>query len=107
MDVSTSIDLPEAEQEELSKILGCNNAELAETLSRYTAAALSEYISAHEAKRVEQFEAHLVRRRRCPLGKSNREYPSHSRPHEPTFLCSWVRKYLGGALTSSNIDCFY
>jgi hypothetical protein len=39
---------------------------------------------AHEAKRVEQFEAHLVRRRRCPLGKSNREYPSHSWPHEPS-----------------------
>jgi predicted nucleic acid-binding protein len=39
--------------------------------------------SAHEAKRVEQFEAHLVRRRRCLLGKSNREYPSHSWPHEP------------------------
>jgi hypothetical protein len=40
--------------------------------------------SAHEAKRVEQFEAHLVRRQRCPLGKSNREYPSHSWPREPT-----------------------
>jgi hypothetical protein len=39
---------------------------------------------AHEAKRVEQFEAHLVRTRRCLLGKSNREYPSHSWPHEPT-----------------------
>jgi clan AA aspartic protease len=39
--------------------------------------------SAHEAKRVEQFEVHLVRRRRCLLGKSNREYPSHSWPHEP------------------------
>jgi hypothetical protein len=38
---------------------------------------------AHEAKRVEQFEVHLVRRRRCLLGKSNREYPSHSWPHEP------------------------
>jgi hypothetical protein len=38
---------------------------------------------AHEAKHVEQFEAHLVRRRRCLLGKSNREYPSHSWPHEP------------------------
>jgi single-strand DNA-binding protein len=35
---------------------------------------------------VEQFEAHLVRRRRCPLGKNNREYPSHSWPHEPSCL---------------------
>jgi hypothetical protein len=42
--------------------------------------------TAHEAKRVEQFEAHLVRRRRCPLGKSNREYPSYSWPHEPMCL---------------------
>jgi hypothetical protein len=41
---------------------------------------------AHEAKRVEQFEAHLVRTRRCLLGKSNREYPSHSWPHEPKFF---------------------
>jgi 5'-deoxynucleotidase YfbR-like HD superfamily hydrolase len=37
---------------------------------------------------VEQFEAHLVRRRRCLLGKSNREYPSHSWPHEPIILLS-------------------
>jgi hypothetical protein len=42
-----------------------------------------ETIVAHEAKRVEQFEAHLVRTRRCLLGKRNREYPSHSWPHEP------------------------
>jgi hypothetical protein len=42
-------------------------------------------ISAHGAKRVEQFEAHLVRTRRCLLGKRNREYPSHSWPHEPKF----------------------
>jgi hypothetical protein len=42
--------------------------------------------SAHEAKRVEQFEAHLVRRRRCLLAKSNREYPSHRWPHEPILL---------------------
>jgi hypothetical protein len=45
----------------------------------------ADTLLAHEAKRVEQFEAHLVRRRRCLLGKSNREYPSHSWPHEPLF----------------------
>jgi hypothetical protein len=45
---------------------------------------------AHEAKRVEQFEAHLVRRRRCPLGKSNREYLSHSWPHEPCFFTAFI-----------------
>jgi hypothetical protein len=45
-----------------------------------------EEVLAHEAKRVEQFEAHLVRKRRCLLGKSNREYPSQSWPHEPKYL---------------------
>lgn len=45
MDVTTSIELPEPEQEELSKILGCDNDELAESLSKYTSAALVEYIS--------------------------------------------------------------
>jgi DNA-binding protein H-NS len=43
---------------------------------------------------VEQFEAHLVRRRRCPLGKSNREYPSHSWPHEPKILLEQFQKLL-------------
>jgi hypothetical protein len=47
-------------------------------------------MAAHEAKRVEQFEAHLVRTRRCLLGKSNREYPSHSWPHEPEWLAPYL-----------------
>jgi hypothetical protein len=45
-------------------------------------------LSAHGAKRVEQFGAHLVRTRRCLLGKRNREYPSHSWPHEPNSLAN-------------------
>jgi hypothetical protein len=45
MEVTTSIQLPEAEQEELSKILNCTNDNMAETLSKFCAAALSEYVS--------------------------------------------------------------
>jgi hypothetical protein len=59
---------------------------------------LREINSAHEAKRVEQFEAHLVRRRSCLLGKSNREYPSHRWPHEPSILIIVASRYAGSTL---------
>jgi hypothetical protein len=35
---------------------------------------------------------HLVRRRRCLLGKSNREYPSHTWPHDPKFFVFLARR---------------
>jgi hypothetical protein len=45
---------------------------------------------AHGAKRVEQFGAHLVRTRRCLLGKRNREYLSHSWPHEQKLFANEI-----------------
>jgi hypothetical protein len=53
----------------------------------FASADTAQENSAHGAKRVEQFEAHLVRTPRCLLGKRNREYPSHSWPHEPKTQC--------------------